>query len=105
MLNSKGLRSLSAVLALAVMDAAPSKAVDFQPFDYVPAPPGTNILFKSACRVGLGWTDPASASSFRLLQGHRYPGLVLARSGSRAVEPTALQSPRGLSQSLPIPYR
>lgn len=44
MLNSKGLRSLSAVLVLAVMDTAPSRAIDFQPFDYVPAAAGTNML-------------------------------------------------------------
>jgi hypothetical protein len=42
--NSNVIRSLSAVLVLAVMDAAPSRAIDFQPFDYVPAPPQTNML-------------------------------------------------------------
>ena len=42
--NSKVLRSLSAALVLAGIEAAPCGAIDFQPFDYVPAPPETNML-------------------------------------------------------------
>lgn len=56
MLNSKGLRSLSAVLALAVMDVAPSKAVTSSRLTTFPPLQGPTFFLKVL--AGSVWVGP-----------------------------------------------